>query len=210
MTGSDDKEQELTDKTVLAIQVVTKHLAMIDGVVTDVSDAMTTFSCTVTTGDSNTGTTERYSVPLRVLIGSQGSNIEIPVINSACVIGFRNGSDGRPQMIWADQIDTKELTLATKFIVSTQNNAASLQLDSKITMNGGKNGGVPLAKAVEAAGQADVQILSAILNVLGGDPINEPGNGAPSALQQALNAATAGLNPGDYSSNTIENPNVLQ
>jgi hypothetical protein len=44
-----------------------------------------------------------------------------------------------------------------------------------------------------------VNLLTAIFDVLTGAPIDEPGNGAPSALQAALNAALAGQQVPDFS-----------
>ena len=46
--------------------------------------------------------------------------------------------------------------------------------------------------------------LDAIINILTGVPINEPGNGAPSALQASLSAALAGKNTGDISGAKID------
>ena len=48
--------------------------------------------------------------------------------------------------------------------------------------------------------------LSAIMSVITTAPINEPGNGSPSALQIALNAALTGKQVGNFSS--IKNENV--
>jgi hypothetical protein len=49
-------------------------------------------------------------------------------------------------------------------------------------------------------------LLNAILDILNGTPIPEPGNGDPSALQAALRAAISGQELGDYSQ--IENQKI--
>lgn len=46
--------------------------------------------------------------------------------------------------------------------------------------------------------------LDTILNILNGAPIPEPGNGAPSALQQALAGALVGKQTGDISGSKID------
>lgn len=42
-------------------------------------------------------------------------------------------------------------------------------------------------------------LLTGIINILNGDPIPEPGNGSPSALQTSLKGAITGKELGDYS-----------
>lgn len=51
--------------------------------------------------------------------------------------------------------------------------------------------------------------LDAIMNVLSGSPINEPGNGSPSALQAALSAALTGKVTGDISGSKIDEVKTL-
>lgn len=66
-----------------------------------------------------------------------------------------------------------------------------------VKINGGDNGG--LVKWTSAKGQHDKTkaLLNAIKNVCS-TPVNEPGNGAPSAFQAALNAAIAALQTPDF------------
>lgn len=52
-------------------------------------------------------------------------------------------------------------------------------------------------------------VLDAILNILNGPPITEPGNGAPSALQTALKSALTGLQTGDIADSKIEEIKTL-
>ena len=52
-------------------------------------------------------------------------------------------------------------------------------------------------------------VLDSILNILTGAPINEPGNGAPSALQAALSAALVGKSTGDISGSKIDEIKTL-
>lgn len=52
-------------------------------------------------------------------------------------------------------------------------------------------------------------VLDSILTILTGAPINEPGNGSPSALQAALSGALAGKATGDITGSKIEEIKTL-
>lgn len=52
-------------------------------------------------------------------------------------------------------------------------------------------------------------VLDAILNILNGAPVNEPGNGSPSALQIALSTALSGLSTGDIEGSRINEVKTL-
>jgi hypothetical protein len=68
-----------------------------------------------------------------------------------------------------------------------------------IQFNDGSFGG--LTKSIELQTQLNTTnaLLTAILTVLNGAPIPEPGSGSPSALQAALKVALTGQQLGDYS-----------
>lgn len=92
-----------------------------------------------------------------------------------------------------------------KILLKAEN--IKLQMDKNgIVLNDGTFGG--LIKIEELKSELDKinQILQAILTVLQGTPIAEPGNGNPSALQQALNSALAGKMLPTYAN--IENDKV--
>lgn len=76
-----------------------------------------------------------------------------------------------------------------------------------IQFNGGEFGG--LTKTLELQLQLDKtnQLLTALLTVINGAPIPEPGSGSPSALQIALKTALVGQELGDYSN--IENTSII-
>jgi hypothetical protein len=75
-----------------------------------------------------------------------------------------------------------------------------------IQFQGGEFGG--LTKTLELQTQLNKTnaLLQAIITIISGSPIPEPGSNTPSALQQALNAAIAGQELGDYSE--IENTTI--
>jgi hypothetical protein len=92
-----------------------------------------------------------------------------------------------------------------------ENNAGfSMEINSTgdLIFNGGDLGG--LVKVQELSNQLNKNnvLLAAVLAVINGAPILEPGNAAPSALQIALKAAVLGKNLGDFSQ--LENPKIKQ
>ena len=93
---------------------------IIDGVVEEVND---NFTCDVSIQD-----TIYSNVPIAVLIGSQASDYQIPVIGTSCLITFIDFNRGLPTIISFDQIDTWKINCATL-----------------LEFNGGENGGLPLS-----------------------------------------------------------------
>lgn len=77
----------------------------------------------------------------------------------------------------------------------------------KIVINNGKNGGLIKIKELEKELKKINSILQAMMNVIKGSAIPEPGNGSPSAFQTALKGALAGKILPDYSK--IENKKIL-
>jgi hypothetical protein len=77
-----------------------------------------------------------------------------------------------------------------KILLKTKSTQIAMNKDG-IVFNGGNFGG--LIKIQELKNELDKinQILQAIMTVLSGAPVTEPGNGNPSALQQVLNSALA-------------------
>lgn len=68
----------------------------------------------------------------------------------------------------------------------------------KVTLYGGTHGGLVNWPACREQLEKNTAILQSLLNILTGTPVNEPGNGSPSALQAALSTALAGQQPGDF------------
>ncbi len=75
-----------------------------------------------------------------------------------------------------------------------------------ITINKGDNGGLAITPKLVEELNKNNQILQGIMQILNGTPINEPGNGSPSALQTALKGAITGKQLGDFSK--IENEKI--
>jgi hypothetical protein len=181
-----EKEDELAEGLERAIKNVMRGALVVDGVIINTDDAETKFVCDVQVGDDNPCT--YFAVPLRVMVGSQAAFIEIPNVNSNCPLCFRDANIGRPQILFVDSV-LKILSNATNVI-----------------FNGGQLGGIVKAKELQTQSNKDKQILDALLQILTGPPIDEPGNGAPSALQTALATALAGLQSGTW--DQLEDPTI--
>ena len=87
--------------------------------------------------------------------------------------------------------------------VPVENNSVQ---EGEVIINGGNNGGMTITPTLRAELEKNNAILQALLNVINGAPIPEPGQGAPSALQSALSGAVTGRQVGDFSN--IENDKV--
>src|ERR1035437_4869564 len=75
-----------------------------------------------------------------------------------------------------------------------------------IVMDGGDNGGLTITPELVKQQNKTNELLQAIITILSGTPIPEPGNGSPSALQTSLKTAITGKQLGDYSK--IENTKI--
>lgn len=113
----------------------------------------------------------------------------IPKIDSFILMGLIGNSNQARYIVTVSEID--------KVIIDAE---------TSIIINGGVNGGLCKTTTLKQELDKNNEILTAILNVLNGAPVMEPGNGAPSALQVSLKGAVTGKTIGDFSA--IENLNV--
>ena len=74
----------------------------------------------------------------------------------------------------------------------------NLEMNGKLKVNGGSQAMVK-GNALKTDLDKTNDLLQALLNIISGTPIPEPGNGLPSALQTALQTAISGKALGDYS-----------
>ncbi len=88
----------------------------------------------------------------------------------------------------------------TAYVVKTS------QVD-KVIINGGELGGLIKIEELKTQLGKYNQLLQAVIGVLNGAPIPEPGSNAPSALQAALKAAVAGKQLPTY--DDIEDDKVI-
>jgi len=80
-------------------------------------------------------------------------------------------------------------------ITISQNEKKKIEItEDLIQFDDGQNNGLVKVDVLKEYISKTNQILNAILTVINGTPINEPGNGAPSALQTVLKTSLAGKN----------------
>lgn len=95
-------ETELANALSRGIKNTMKYSLIVDGIITDTSEAETNF--TVSVQLLSDGQPIYFNVPLRVIVNTQGSYVEIPEVSSPCLLCFRDGSAGRPQILFVDKI----------------------------------------------------------------------------------------------------------
>lgn len=100
-----ENEFELSEALERLIKSHFRGFIVVDGVISKINSNNT---CTVTVG-----TTPFTNVPLKVLVNAQASVYEVPVLKSACLMGFRDGDINRPQIISVDQVDKLLINCAT-------------------------------------------------------------------------------------------------
>ncbi len=117
-----------SDSSLLFAKTVTKFVknilrayVIVDGIVTEVNDD---FTCDITVQDI-----PYTSVPISVLVNKQASDYKIPVVGTTCLVGFRDGNRGLPQIFDFDQVDTWKINCKTL-----------------VEFNGGTEGGMVLVK----------------------------------------------------------------
>lgn len=112
------------------IGVKMRNTYVVDGTVVagsvdaDPSNSSSKWTCSVKTTSGSIYT----NVPIRVLVGSQASLVEVPADGSACELYWRNGNFGRPQAQKFDQIK--------KVYISAGDT------EQGVIFNGGQNGGL--------------------------------------------------------------------
>src|ERR1044072_7472352 len=149
-----NKEGELSNALYEAIKRVTRGGVIVDAVVLLVDE--TAFTCDVKTGD-----TTFFDVPLRVLVSSQASYVEIPETGTKCVICFRDANQGRPQILMVDK--------ALKILVKCDN----------IVFNDGMLGGLVKVNEVVNDLNAIKQDINALKAVFSGwSPVPNDGGAA--------------------------------
>lgn len=77
-----------------------------------------------------------------------------------------------------------------------------------LLLNGDSEGGLIKINELKTEWKKNKAILDGLLQIIGGSPINEPGNGAPSVLQTTLKGALAGKQTGEFKS-SFENKKVM-
>jgi len=131
-----DFSEELSNALLQFGKMMTKASVLIEGTIVDVDE--TAFTCTVKVEVNQNGKaidSYYYSVPLKVLKGSQASIVEIPSARSNCLILFRHNNIQRPQLFQVDSSD--------KILIKIGNQTLTIDANGFV-FNGGSNDGMVL------------------------------------------------------------------
>lgn len=135
---------------------------------------------------------EIFDVRLMALVADKAGNgiTVFPAVGSTVIVAPLNNSDVLYYVCSYSEIESYEITIGeVKFLMDS----------TGVFFNGGNNGGLINIEEFKVQQEKNNQILSAILSIINGAQIVEPGNGSPSAMQIALKAAFAGKQVGDFS-----------
>ncbi len=146
-----------------------------------------------------TGGTEETPVPLTGINIMNGSFLIKPTVDSLAVVQYADSAENQPFFVAFSDVDLFSLTVGESTVTVT---------DGLWEFNGGELGGITKAQELKAQLDKSNTLLNALLTVINGAPIPEPGAGAPSALQTALALAIVGKSLGTYED--IENEKITQ
>lgn len=162
------------------------------------------FPATVKAVDKNTNTItvvdalelEYDDVRLGGIAGATDGVICYPVKDTTVLVTIINGEENELVVSAYEKIESMTVKVEQINLVVDKD---------RIQLNGDSYTLLKGAETVAQIKKTNAQV-KALLQVLGGVPITEPGNGAPSALQTALNGAVTSLPDADYSN--LENDKV--
>lgn len=92
MNDLNDKYRDLAFNLIRGIKNMTRGLHIVEGTIVEVDK--TKFTCDI----ELTSNVRIDDLPLKVLKGEQASFIEIPKVDTNCLISFKNGNIHRPQL----------------------------------------------------------------------------------------------------------------
>jgi hypothetical protein len=153
--------------------------------------------------DPSNGGGELLDVRLRALIDDADDGLlSVPAIGAEVLMVPLD--EHRWAVVLASELAEVQVKLGDTLVVVK---ADSVTLDAaQLTLNEGKLGGLVKAKVLAQELNKNNQLLQALLLIVSGAPIPEPGNGAPSAFQTALASAVVGKVLGDFSQ--LENEKI--
>lgn len=135
------------------------------------------------------------NVQLRSIISDDTGMVMFPAIGSK-VLCLRMPGSNRLKVVMFETLESWQVKIGESVLTVR---------GDLISMNG-EDYSLVKSEVLKEELDKTHNLLSALLNVLGGAPIPEPGNGAPSALQAALSGAVAALSLGSF--NNIANEKI--
>lgn len=182
----------MTPAEKLIRQLKALNKAPVQVIPAEVTEVTEPFHCTVKPVDGP----EMHEVRLRAALDNSDTGfIEVPKKNSTVLVALIGNSRDNAFVVMCSEVDKVLMKVGAK---TYEMNSDGIKLN-------GDTYSIVKAETLKTAMDANKQFLTVFKNLLS-IPINEPGNGAPSAFQAALNGALSSLNLGDHSQ--IENTNV--
>lgn len=127
----------------------------------------------------------------------EGYFLLIPEVDSSVLVGLINNDETKSFVLSFGQLSKLHVLIGSQRLVMNSEGWV---------FNEGNNGGLTITPKLVQELEKTNQLIQAILTVINGASIPEPGNGSPSALQVALKSAIVGKSLGNYSS--IENDEI--
>lgn len=125
---------------------------------------------------------------MRAVVNAESSGLRIePVVGSHVVLAL---------------IDSNINAL----VVVQWSQLVRVKIDAELVELNGEGFSIVKAEELQSVMDQNAQFISAFKNILSGPPIPEPGSGAPSAFQTALNAALSSLQWGNH--DNIQNETI--
>lgn len=144
-------------------------------------------TCTV----KREGLVDLTDVRLNAIEGAKNYLRIIPKVGSDVLVGLIENKKEHSVILSCSDVEKIELKY---------DNGTTMDItEQDIVINGGQLGGLTITPKLVDELNKNNDLLNAILNVITGAPIMEPGSGSPSALQASLSGAVAGKPVGDFS-----------
>jgi hypothetical protein len=104
---SDTLEKRIHDGFIRFGKMITKASIIVEGIINAVNETAFTCDVSIQTNNSDGTVTDTifHDIPLKVLIGSQASLIEIPKIGTNCTLCFRDNNIQRRQLYQVHECD---------------------------------------------------------------------------------------------------------
>ena len=177
-----------TDKIRKGIRALThKPYEIVSGTVVAGSVDATEYTMTVLPSDDSEGI---EGVLLNVITNDENGVVLLPKDNSNVIIGSIDGP-GEWSLLKASDLVKVSIVLGSSKVTVT---------DGLIQFNDGSNGGLTVTPELKTQLDKTTTLLSHLIAVINGTPVDEPGSGSPSALQAKLKLAITADTLGDYSS----------
>lgn len=172
MPDNETLEQQLTDAFMRLGKMFTRASIIADGIINEVDES--SWTCTIDIQGSNPDGSVRhslfYNVPLKVLIGSQASFVEVPAINSACTMTFKDNNIQRPELF--------QVQVCDKILIKIGD--STLQIDATgFVFNGGTlNGLVKVDSNVDRLNKIEDDVNDLKTKISGWTPVPNDGGAA--------------------------------